>query len=128
MDKIRIDPRDPLPIYAQVERAIKFAIATGEMRVGQRLPTVRQLAVELKVNANTVARVYAELEGQGVLETKRGVGTFVRTEAPPAKPMPKSERNQLLRTLAERFLKEATAHGFTAREVAQQLERLSSRQ
>ncbi|MFO0791451.1 MAG: GntR family transcriptional regulator [Pirellulales bacterium] len=127
MDKLRIDPRDPLPIYAQVERGIKLAVATGELRVGERLPTVRQLAVDLKVNANTVARVYAELESQGVLETKRGVGTFIRSQAPPAKAMPRAERNQLLRTLAERFLKEATAHGFTARELAQQIERLSPR-
>ena len=127
MEKIRIDPHDPLPLYAQVERAIKLAIATGEMRLGERLPTVRQLAVALKVNANTIARVYAELERQGVLDTKRGVGTFVHTEVPPARPMPRAERTQLLRAMTERFLKEATAHGFTAREVAQQLERLSSR-
>ena len=74
---LQIDPKDPMPIYAQLERAIRLAIATGEVEVGDRLPTVRQLAVELKVNANTVAKVYGELERAGVLETRRGVGTFV---------------------------------------------------
>jgi len=57
-----------MPLYAQLTRAIQFAIATGKLRVGEQLPTVRQLAVELRVNANTVAKVYAELERSGVLE------------------------------------------------------------
>ena len=56
-----INPADPMPLYVQLERAIRFAIATDRLRVGDQLPTVRQLAVELRINANTVARVYAEL-------------------------------------------------------------------
>src|SRR6476646_7836035 len=75
---LQIDPKDPMPIYAQLERAIRLAIATGRIEVGDRLPTVRQLAVELRINANTVAKVYSELERAGVLATQRGVGTFVR--------------------------------------------------
>ena len=66
-----------MPLYAQLTRAIQFAIATGRLKIGDQLPTVRQLAVELRVNANTVAKVYAELERAGVLDTRRGVGTFV---------------------------------------------------
>jgi DNA-binding transcriptional regulator YhcF (GntR family) len=77
-DRFNINTDDPTPIYAQLERAIRFAIATDKLRVGERLPTVRQLAVDLKINANTVAKVYAELERTGILETQRGVGTFVR--------------------------------------------------
>ena len=73
-----IDENDPTPLYAQLERAIRVAIATGRLNVGDKLPTVRQLAVDLKVNANTVAKVYGELERSGVLETRRGVGTFIR--------------------------------------------------
>src|SRR3954463_12416264 len=73
-----INLHDPLPLYAQLERGIKQAIASGRLAVGQQLPTVRQLAVDLKINANTVARVYAELEGQGILASRRGVGTFVK--------------------------------------------------
>ena len=66
-----------MPLYAQLTRAIQFAIATGRLQVGEQLPTVRQLAVDLRINANTVAKVYAELERLGILETRRGVGTFV---------------------------------------------------
>src|SRR5690242_21947344 len=75
-----LSPSHPMPLYAQLSRAITFAIATGRLRVGEQLPTVRQLAVELRVNANTVAKVYAELERSGVLETRRGVGTFVSAQ------------------------------------------------
>ncbi len=72
-----IDVNDPTPLYAQLERAIRVAMATGRLNVGDKLPTVRQLAVDLKINANTVAKVYGELERSGVLETRRGVGTFI---------------------------------------------------
>src|ERR1051326_1865 len=71
-----IDTKHPTPLYHQLERSIKFAIATGKLRIGEQLPTVRQLAVDLKINANTVAKVYTELERTGVLETRRGVGTL----------------------------------------------------
>ena len=77
-ERFNINFDDPTPIYAQLERAIRFAIATDRLRVGEQLPTVRQLAVDLKINANTVAKVYAELERTEILETRRGIGTFVR--------------------------------------------------
>src|SRR5881409_2271467 len=76
---VSLDTRDATPIYAQLERGLRAAIATGRLRPGDQLPTVRQMAVDLQVNANTVARVYAELERAGVIETKRGVGSFVST-------------------------------------------------
>ncbi len=104
-----IDPTDPMPLYAQLERAIRFAVTTGAVRVGDRLPTVRQLAVELRINANTVARVYAELERAGVVETRRGSGTFVRDQ--PAIPMARS--TEALRRLADRFLAEAARLGYS---------------
>src|SRR6266581_4687727 len=78
MPVVQIDARDATPIYAQLDRALRAAIAAGRLEPGDQLPTVRQLAVDLRVNANTVARVYAELERDGVLETRRGVGSFVR--------------------------------------------------
>src|SRR5258708_24922368 len=74
---ITLDPKDPTPLYAQLEHAIRVGIATGRLKPGHQLPTVRQLAVELRVNANTVARVYLGLEREGVLVTKRGVGSFI---------------------------------------------------
>ena len=71
---LAVDPHDSTPIYAQLERGVRAAIATGRLKPGDQLPTVRQMAVDLQVNANTVARVYVELERSGVIETKRGVG------------------------------------------------------
>jgi GntR family transcriptional regulator len=112
---VSLDPADATPIYAQVERGLRAAIAAGRLKPGDQLPTVRELAVDLRVNANTVARVYSELERAGVFETRRGVGTFVRagrTEARPA-----SEHAKRLRAFATRVLSEGDAHGFTADEV-----------
>lgn len=107
-----IDVNDPTPLYAQLERAIRLAIATGGIRPGDKLPTVRQLAVELKINANTVAKVYAELERGGMLETRRGVGTFIRRISPPA--MPQGDAESLLGELADRYLADAIRYGFSA--------------
>jgi GntR family transcriptional regulator len=107
-----IDSSDPLPIYAQLERAIRMAIATGRLRKGDKLPTVRQLAVDLRINANTVAKVYGELERAGVLETHRGVGTFaqdVKTNG-----ASRTDRERQLRDLADDFLTGAAALGFSS--------------
>jgi GntR family transcriptional regulator len=110
-----IDPADPLPLYAQLERAIRVAIATGRLGRGDKLPTVRQLAVQLRINANTVAKVYAELERAGVLETQRGVGTFVPEAVDGAASRPERER-QLI-ALADRFLGSAASLGFSTDQV-----------
>ena len=109
-----IDGNDPTPLYAQIERAIRVAIATGRLNLGDKLPTVRQLAVDLKINANTVAKVYAELERSGVLETRRGVGTFIRAAAAHGSSRP--DRERLLVELADRFLAGAATLGFSADE------------
>jgi GntR family transcriptional regulator len=111
---LTIDPSDPTPLYAQLERAIRVAIATGRLRPGGKLPTVRQLAVDLRINANTVAKVYGELEHSGVLETRRGVGTFIRDVGSRAASIPDRERQ--LVDLADRFLAGADALGFSADE------------
>jgi GntR family transcriptional regulator len=116
---LSIDPRDATPIYAQIEHGLRAAIATGRLQTGEQLPTVRQLAVELSVNANTVARVYAELERAGVLETRRGVGSFVaagRAEARPA-----GEKARKLRAFVTRVLADADRGGFTIDEVVDAL-------
>ena len=115
MALISVDPRDPTPIYAQLERGLRAAMATGRLQPGDQLPTVRQLAVDLRVNANTVARVYAELERVGVIETRRGVGSFIRATA--AEAHPPRERDRRLRAFVTRVLAEADAAGFTADDV-----------
>jgi GntR family transcriptional regulator len=109
-----------MPLYAQLTRAIRFAIATGRLRVGEQLPTVRQLAVELRVNANTVAKVYAELERTGILETRRGVGTFV--SARQFAISHREEHEKHLNELVDRFLEEAGAMGFSIDDVLEQLQ------
>lgn len=119
---VAVDPKHPTPIYVQLDQGIRAAIATGRLAVGTQLPTVRQLAVDLRVNANTVARVYAELERAGVLETRRGVGTFVAARQPaPAK----RGREPELRALAERWAAEAAARGFDADDVVRELTRIA---
>ncbi len=107
---VSIDPRDRTPIYAQLDRALRAAIATGRLQPGDQLPTVRQLAVDLEVNANTVARVYAELERAGILETRRGVGSFV--SATPAQAHPPREHDRRLRAFVTRVQAGAHAAGF----------------
>ena len=112
---VSIDERDPTPIYAQLERGLRAAVATGRLLPGDQLPTVRQLAVDLQVNANTIARVYAELERGGVIETKRGVGSFITATAARAHPPRQHERR--LRTFVTRLLADADAAGFTIDDV-----------
>jgi GntR family transcriptional regulator len=104
-----IDPRDATPIYAQLERGLRAAMATSRLRPGDQLPTVRQRAGELQINANTVARVYAELERAGVIETRRGVGSFV--SATPTEAHPPRERDRRVRAFVTRVLADADAAG-----------------
>jgi GntR family transcriptional regulator len=106
-----IDENDPTPLYAQLERAIRVAIATGRLNVVHKLRTFRQRAVDLKINANTVSKVYGELERSGVLETRRGVGTFIREAAACGSSWP--DRERLLVELADRFLAGAATLGFS---------------
>jgi GntR family transcriptional regulator len=117
---VSVDPQDRTPLYAQLDRALRAAIATGRLGVGDQLPTVRQLAVELSLNANTVARVYAELERAGILETRRGVGTFVT--ATPAKAHPPKQHERRLRTFVTRVLADAGTAGFTLDDLIEALQ------
>lgn len=123
MSVVSIDPRDKTPIYTQLERGLRAAMATSRLRPGDQLPTVRALAVELKINANTVARVYADLERSGAIETRRGVGSFVTATADKARP-PK-EHEKRLRSFVTRLLAEAGTAGFSVEEV---IEKLSTHQ
>ena len=113
--QVRINLRDRTPIYIQLERGLRAAIAAGRLRAGDQLPTVRQLAIDLRVNANTVARVYSELERAGVLETRRGVGSFV--SATRAQARPRRERDRRLSAFVTRLLADAEAEGFTSDDV-----------
>ncbi len=74
---LKIDPKSGTPVYLQIIEQIKSQIASGRLRIGDRLPTVRDLAVDLRVNPNTVSKAYRELERDNVLEGRPGIGSFV---------------------------------------------------
>jgi GntR family transcriptional regulator len=117
---VRLDTADPAPIYIQIERAIRAGVATGRLPKGTQLPTVRQLAVELKVNANTVAKVYSDLEREGVVETRRGVGTFIGEPSPAS--LRQRGNKHALREFATRVLQDAAARGFSRDEFIVELQ------
>src|SRR5215210_6998214 len=121
MALVDVDPKDPTPLHAQLERGIRVAIATGRIRPGDQLPTVRQLAVDLRINANTVAKVYLALEREGVLATKRGVGTFITAAVP--KSAHEGHRERRLRALLDDLLTEAATLGYSPDEVMRHLAR-----
>ncbi|GAW92055.1 GntR family transcriptional regulator [Calderihabitans maritimus] len=116
-ENFKIDFTSGVPIYIQLKEAIKYAIAAGYYPPGSRLPTVRQMAVSLKINANTVSRVYSELEQEGILATRQGKGTFVREVD-----IPKEDfRRKRLQEIIERTLVESYNLGFSPEEVLQAL-------
>jgi GntR family transcriptional regulator len=109
-----IDPSDPTPVEAQIVRTVRAAVGEGLLSPGRLLPTVRQLAVDLRVGANAVARAYAELERQQVLETVAGVGIVVRA-SPGA--LLRADRFAELCALEDAFLREASGLGFSLDDV-----------
>jgi GntR family transcriptional regulator len=115
-----VNPRDPTPLHAQLERTIRAAIASRRLRPGDQLPTVRQLAVALRINANTVAKVYTHLEREGALGTRRGVGTFV-LDAPQLATDHQEARDGELRSVVARAIADAQARGFTVADLRKAL-------
>ena len=109
-----IDPSDPTPVEAQLVRTIRSAVGAGTLAAGDALPTVRQLAVNLRVGANAVARAYAELEREQVLETVAGVGIVVRA-SPQA--IRRDEVLAELSALEDTLLRQAAALGFSLDDV-----------
>lgn len=108
-----------IPIYVQLKEAIKLAIATGKFPPGSQLPTVRQLAVQLKINANTVSRVYMELEGEGVLATRQGKGTFVKDRPEINATVRENNLNEILDDL----IIKASSLGFSPTELLKAVEK-----
>jgi GntR family transcriptional regulator len=109
-----VDVASRTPIYRQLGEQIRSAIARGRLRANARLPSVRDLSRRLVINPNTVARVYTELERDGLLVTRHGLGVFV---APPGSDLTKKVRRERLTTLLDQFFTEAVLLGFTADEV-----------
>jgi GntR family transcriptional regulator len=88
---LTVDPRSGVPIYLQIIEQIKRSIALGVLQAGEQLPTVKQLAIDLTINPNTVARAYRELEREQVIETAPGRGSFVRADGVSESPKVASE-------------------------------------
>jgi GntR family transcriptional regulator len=112
--ELSIDPSSRLPICRQLNQQIREAVARGKLRPEERLPSVRELSRELVVNPNTIARVYTDLEREGILNTRPGMGVFV---AQPNSELSRKVRRERLQAAVDRFLTEAVHLGFTADEV-----------
>src|SRR5436190_23321615 len=116
--KFRLDPASGVPVYRQIIDQVMGGLASGAHAGGDQLPTVRQLAVDLAVNPNTVIRAYRELEILGVLETQQGTGTFISHRKPPRDD---AERHRRLDQLVGEFVARAGSAGFTVEELLEQL-------
>lgn len=116
--KFAVDIKSGVPLYRQLIEQIKFAIARGDLAAGDQLPTVRQLAVDLSINPNTVIRAYRELELEGVLDTQQGSGTFVGTRKPR---VDRLERQRMLDQILTELLARASTYGLTIEDVLEGL-------
>ena len=112
-----------MPVYRQIVDQVRGAVASGALRAGDQLPTVRQLAVDLEVNPNTVVRAYRELEYDGLLETHQGTGTFVSDQK---MPRAADERQRQLAQIVSDAVARAGAAGFTVQDLLDQLSRAAA--
>jgi GntR family transcriptional regulator len=117
--QIQIDKTSGVPIHDQIKEQITGLIHAGRLKAGDQLPTIRTLAIDLAVNINTVALAYRELDGAGVIATRRGEGTFV-ANTPGAAEM-RRLRQKKLRDLAQTFVAETRRLGYGWEEVQQTL-------
>lgn len=122
--KFQIDLKSGVPFYRQIIDQIKSAMAAGLLGPGERLPTVRQLAVDLSINPNTVSRAYTELELTGLVETQMGSGTFVTQKEVSKDDL---ERRRMLDQLCQEFLSKASSYGFSLEEIVENLEQRKRR-
>jgi GntR family transcriptional regulator len=116
--EFKIDPKSGVPFYRQIIEQVKFGMARGDLQPGDQLPTVRQLAVELSVNPNTVVRAYRELEIEEWLETHQGSGTYVGQKKPA---IDRLESRRMLDQILTEMLARAFSYGFTLDEVLEGL-------
>ena len=112
---ITIDPESSVPIYIQIEDSVHSLISAGQLQPGAQLPTIRELAAEIRVNLNTVARAYFELDKEGVISTQRGKGTFVTGK--PDKEQIERKRQKLLHSIILSALEEAQNLGYSPSEI-----------
>jgi len=114
----RLDIQSGVPVYRQIIDQVTGGMAAGALKPGDQLPTVRQLAVDLTINPNTVVRAYRELEIRGVLETQQGTGTFISQQKVKRDEV---ERQRRLSQLVSEFAARAGAGGFTVKDLIEEL-------
>lgn len=118
MIDFKLDPKSGVPFYRQIIDQIRYGVATGSLNIGEQLPTVRALAVALKVNLNTVSKAYRELEIQNILETQQGTGTFIGSISVQ---ISDEERQSKLAAICAEFLSIAASYGFSIEEMINEL-------
>lgn len=119
MIHFQLNPAGGAPFYRQIIDQIKFGIASGNLKAGEQLPTVRALAVELKVNLNTIAKAYKELEILGILDTQQGSGTFINANG---FVLTDEERVRKIHDICKEFLTLAYAYGFSKEDLISELQ------
>lgn len=117
-----LDPSGGTPFYRQIIDQIRFGIASGNLKSGEQLPTVRSLAVMLKVNLNTIAKAYKELEILKILDTQQGSGTFINANGIT---LTEEEKQKKLLDICREFLTIAYAYGFTNEEIITELQNMN---
>ena len=121
--RFHLDMHSGVPVYRQIVDQVRGAVAVGNLTAGDQLPTVRQLAVDLEINPNTVVRAYRELEIRGVLETQQGTGTFISRQKIKRDEV---EHRRQLNQLVTEFVSRAGAAGFTVADLLAQLKDIAS--
>ena len=114
--QLRLDFHEREPIYLQIVDQVKSMVASGVLKPGSQLPTVREVAADLRINFNTAARAYRLLHEEGIISTQQGRGTYVLEGPPPAGA--KRAKRERLQTMVNSWMEEAKRFGFTAEEVA----------
>jgi GntR family transcriptional regulator len=122
--RLHLDLHSGVPVYRQVIDQVRGGIASGALAAGDQLPTVRQLAVDLAINPNTVVRAYRELELGGLLETHQGTGTFISTQK---MKRANAEREKQLAQIANDAMARAGAAGFTLDDLIEELREIARR-
>ena len=118
-----LDPKSGVPYYKQIILQVEMAIADGRLTRGDQLPTVRSLAVDLRINPNTVARAYNELEIRGIVNTQQGTGTFISDKQIE---LDSVQREQVLAEISRTFITKASSYGFSIEEIITYLKELGS--
>jgi GntR family transcriptional regulator len=122
MVRFRLDRLSPIPFYRQVGDLVLAGLGSGQISPGEKLPTIRELAVTLEVNPNTIVRAYAELQAMGVLDTQQGSGVFVKLQR--ARPVSKIERQRMIAALCADFVGRAQLLNITIEELIGHLEQM----